>query len=319
MSFWDVCFEDGNIISIIAPPKEGKTNVIVDIGDNLIQHGYRILSNIAFMKPENIKPAQDKGWLNPNIKYLPQPEDFKYIPLASTLILEASEIDESIHKGNVVVVDEGGISISSSRALSDPVVQFKFLGYSIRKIGACLVIISQSKGSVVPALRKDLIDYEMDIIRHPSGRRDLHILKSNRYFNTDKGDYDVKFDDYDYLENISQTRLGYDVRHPGGFRWDIDLQEFYNEIALSGYDSIEIRKEIPRIIKNMVAERKIDEFMKKKKFMRTGTVAEFLKVHPNTIRNWADEGKLNCIIDAKGNRLFSRSEITKFAIEMGLI
>jgi excisionase family DNA binding protein len=42
--------------------------------------------------------------------------------------------------------------------------------------------------------------------------------------------------------------------------------------------------------------------------MRTGTVAEFLKVSDETIRNWAD-GILNCIQDGKNQRLFSRSEV----------
>lgn len=312
MSFVDRFFEDGNINTILGPPKTGKTNLMVWLGFNAIRYGYRVLGNINMFKPENIPKAIEKGWLR-DIKYSPVPEDFKYIPLASQLILEASKGSK-----NIVVVDEGAISISSSRALTDTVVQFKFLGYSIRKIGACLIIISQAKGSIVPVLRKDLVDYEINVIKNPDGSRDFEVLKSHRFFNKDKRDYDVAFKPFDYLYNIPYTPIAYDNRHPGGFSWDFDLQELYQTIALSGYDSIEINEKIPGIIKNLVAERKIDTFIKTKKFMHIGTVAELFKVSPQSIRNWTDEGKLNCVKTDKGTRLFSRSEVTKLAISKGI-
>ena len=313
MSFVNRYFEDGSVNTIIGPPKEGKTNLAVWLFFNAIKHGYTILGNIPMFKPSSIPIAIERGWL-PDVEYEPIPKQFRYIPLASELILQASQGDK-----NILVIDEGAISISSSRALTDAVVQFKFLGYSIRKLGACLIIISQAKSSVVPVLRKDLVDYEINVIKNHDGSRDFEVLKSVRYYNTEIRDYDVDFLPYDYLHNIPYSPIPYDSRHPGGFSWDIDLQELYNKIALSGYDSVEVREYIPQIIKNLVADQKIDEFLKKRKFMKTGTVAEFLKVHPNTIRNWADEEKLHCITDDQGNRLFSRSEVTKIAIEMKLI
>lgn len=312
MSFASRFFEDGNINTIIAPPKEGKTNLAVWLCFNAIKYGYRVLTNINMFKPENIQKAIEKGWLK-DIEYEEIPEDFKYLPLASQLILESTKREK-----NIVVIDEGGISISSSRALTDTVVQFKFLGYSIRKIGACLIVIAQSKGSIVPVLRKDLVDYEINVIKNHNGSRDFEVLKSRRFFNRDKRDYDVSFEPFDYRHNIPYTPIPYDTRHPGGFSWDIDLQEFYQIIALSGYDSIEIRDKIPSIIRNLVAEKKIDEFIKTKKFMHIGSVAELFKVSDQSIRNWADKGKLNCIKTDSGTRLFSRSEVTKLAVEKGI-
>jgi len=312
MSFIDTFFEDGNINTILAPPKEGKTNFAVWLAFQAILQGYTVLSNIAMFKPENIPEAIKRGWLH-DTKFEPIPEKFKYIPLASKLILEASQGDR-----NIVIIDEGGISASSSRAMTDTVVQFKYLGYSIRKIGACLIIIAQTKGSIVPVLRKDLVDYEIHIIKHRNKTRDTEILKSNRYYNKEKRDYDVDFTPYDYIKNIPYSTVAYDTRHPGGFTWDIDLHSFYQEIAESGYDSVEIRREIPRIINNMVAEKKIDEHLKKRKFMRTSSVADLFKVHPDTIRNWVDKGIINCIRTEGGDRLFSRSEVTKLAINKGI-
>lgn len=52
--------------------------------------------------------------------------------------------------------------------------------------------------------------------------------------------------------------------------------------------------------------------------MRTGSVAELLHVSDETIRNWADKGILSCIKDGKGQRLFSMSEVKKFAIKKGI-
>ena len=63
----------------------------------------------------------------------------------------------------------------------------------------------------------------------------------------------------------------------------------------------------------------MDEYLKKQQFIGTGKVAELLKVSDRTIRNWADEGIINCIKDQKGNRLFSFSEVKQFAIKKGLI
>ena len=68
----------------------------------------------------------------------------------------------------------------------------------------------------------------------------------------------------------------------------------------------------------MVAENKIDEYLKKKKFMRSGTVAEIFKVTTRTIRNWVESGDLNAIKDDRNNLLFSRAEVIKKAVEMGL-
>jgi len=50
MSFWDVFFEDGNINTIIGPPKTGKTNAMVDMGDHLLEYDRPVLGNIMFFK-----------------------------------------------------------------------------------------------------------------------------------------------------------------------------------------------------------------------------------------------------------------------------
>jgi len=314
MSFDEVFFEDGNIITIIGPPKYGKTNALVDIGDHLIKNGRKALSNIMFFKEENIETAIQKGWLNPKIKYRPQPENFKYIPTASELILEATKDDD-----NVLIVDEAAISASSYKAMSDPSTQFRFLGFTIRKLGSCLVVITQAKSAIVPTLREHLTTYEVHVVRHPSGRRDLDILKANHYFNESKGDYAVDMIPYDYVRNISQASIAYDTRHPGGFEWDLDLKQLYDEIARRRIDSVEIARVLPGMVKDMVADRRLDDFINKQQFVQSGKVAKLFGVSTRTIRNWAESGELKGEMNNKNHWYFALSDVKKKAMQMGII
>lgn len=314
MSFWDVFFEDGNVNTWIAPPKKGKTNAMADMGDNLIEYGKTILGNIMFFKEKNIPKAIANGWLNPDIDYRPQPEKFKYLPTASELLLASTTQDD-----NVVVVDEASISASSYKAMSDPSTQFRFLGFTIRKIGSCLNVITQAKSAIVPTLREHLTTFEVHVKRMPSGRRDLDILKAHHFFNDDKGDYDIRMDPYDYIRNVPQACIAYDTRHPGGFEWDLDLKELYDTIARRRIDSTEIREELPAIIRDLVADRKIDIIMNKKMFMQTGRVAQIFDVTTQTVRDWAEAGILKGEKNEKGHWFFPIKDVKKKAIEEGFL
>lgn len=50
-----------------------------------------------------------------------------------------------------------------------------------------------------------------------------------------------------------------------------------------------------------------------RQFLKTGAVAEMLKVHPNTLRKWADEGYIPCHrIGPKRARRFDEAEISDY-------
>jgi len=313
MSFWDIAFEDGNVDTIIGRPKVGKTNLAVDLGFKAIEHGFNVLSNIIFFKPQNMEKAKEKGWLSEDIDYKAVPDKFKYVPIASQLVLEAS-----LHENNIIILDETGMIASAYKALSNTSVQMRYLGYSIRKIGGCLIILAQTKGSVVPDLREELVNYEIHIKRELEGTRTLEILKRNEFFNPEKKEYDIEFLPYDVLQDIPRANIPFDTKSTAGFIWDLNLPDIYHEIILQGYDAIEVREHLPDIVRNLVAEKRMDEFMKRKKFMRTGSVAELFKVTPETIRTWVNEGKFNAIKEG-AHYFFSRSEMTKKAKEMGFL
>ena len=308
MAFWDVFFEDGNINTIIGRPKMGKTNVTVDMATRAIERGYNVYSNIIFFKPWNVERAIKKGWLSKDIEYQETPKSFQYVPIASELILKASSTEP-----NVIIIDEAGTTASAYKALSNTAVQMRYLGYNIRKIGGCLIIIAQAKRSVVPDLREELVNYEIHLKRNLEGHRDLEILKRHETFNYDKKEYDIDFLPYDTLEEVPLAYIPYDTKSTAGFIWDVNLYDIYYEIVLRNYDAFEARENLPEIIRDLVLEKQIQEYMKHKKFMRTGTAGDLLNTTSQTIRNWIKEGKLNAIQDEKGNYLLSLKEIKKYA------
>ncbi len=296
-------------------PGVGKTHAVVYLTHRSLDYGFNVLANICMFKKKNIPEAKRRRWLYKDVNYLDIPDNFQYVPLASELIIKASQ-----GENNIVVIDEAGITASSSKALSNTSVQMKYLGMSIRKIGACLIIIAQDEDTVVPLLRSKIVTYKGEVIEQDDGRRDLQFYKTQKYYNEQKGRVDVKFVKHGPpIINVPRVHLPYDTQHPGGFIFDINLENLYQTIAKTGYDAVEIRDHIESIVRDMVADYKIDEFMKRKKFMRTGSVAELLQVTDRTIRNWVEEGKLNAIRDGHGHYLFSRSEVKKYALEQGIL
>ena len=318
MSFPLNFFRKGNINLFLGNPGEGKTHAVVYLAHHALDYKFNVLHNIQMFRNEHIEMAKEEGWLNPKVKYLKIPKNFIYVPLASELVKKASQ-----GTNNIVIVDEGNITASSSRATGHTAVQMKFMGFSIRKIGACMINIAQDETQMVPTLRANLVTYKVYIIRKPDGRRDLKFMKAKKSFNKDSGESKVIFADYDYRIGVPSVHLPYDTIHPGGFIFDINLEKLYMELAQLSYekqwDSFDIRKHIGAIVDNMVADKKIDEYLKQKKFMMSGTVADLFNTSVRTIENWVHNGKLTAIKTDGGKFLFSRKEVKKKAIEMGIL
>ena len=313
MAFWDVFFEEGNINTVISRPKMGKTNLTVDMAYKAIEHGYTVYSNIIFFKEKNIEKAQEKGWLSDKIKYENIPEKFVYTAVASDLVLKATSTER-----NIIIIDEAGTTASAYKALSNTAVQMRYLGYNIRKIGGCLIIIAQAKRSVVPDLREELINYELHLKRDRFDVRSFEILRRHETYNPSKKEYDIDFLPYDYLDEVPLTNIPYDTKSTAGFVWDVNLQDIFYEIVVNGYDAFEAREHLPDIVKDLVLEKQMREYMKQKKFMRPGTASNLLNVTRQTIHNWIKEGRLNAIQDDRGHYLLSLKEIKRYAKQNGI-
>ena len=120
--------------------------------------------------------------------------------------------------------------------------------------------------------------------------------------------------------NVSSFKylLAYDTRHPGGFTWDIDLKELYDEIGRRRIDSVEISEMMPALIHDAVADHKLDEFLKKPKFIGAGKVAELFGISTQTARRWGESGELKAEQNEKGQWFFSIADVKRKAMEMGI-
>ncbi len=53
------------------------------------------------------------------------------------------------------------------------------------------------------------------------------------------------------------------------------------------------------------------------KFLTVSEVSKLLHIHPNTLRRWADEGRIDSYrITLRGDRRFKASDITNFISEL---
>ena len=131
----------------------------------------------------------------------------------------------------------------------------RYLGYNIRKIGGCLIILAQVKKSVVPDLREELVNYEVHLKRNLEDTRDLEILQRHEYYNSEKKEYDIDFLPYDKPKDIPLATIAYDTKSTAGFIWDLNLYDLFYEIILREYDAFEARENLPDIINDLIAEK----------------------------------------------------------------
>jgi len=150
---------------------------------------------------------------------------------------------------NMTIIDEAGIFASSTEALTTKVKQIKILAYTIRKLNSSMLIIAQSKGSVVPALREELVEHEfrIEIVRiHDKIYRNLIISDNIR------DGYKSDFIERDKILNIPLSNLPFDSKFIPKLEFDIDIKEFYNRIG--EYDSLNVRKHALSILNEMIEE-----------------------------------------------------------------
>jgi len=141
---------------------------------------------------------------------------------------------------NIVMLDEAGIFASSTAPMSKMTKQIKELAYIIRHFSASLLLITQTKGSISPDLRKTLVKYEMNIEKKRGKYRLLSIGRAVPYVNDD-GEHDVRFEVIRKIGRIPLTRLPWDGYFIPKFDFDISLDDARNR--LSDYSSVEVREQ----------------------------------------------------------------------------
>lgn len=249
---------------MFAPPGYGKTNLACKLFEKAVQKGYHIYTVINFFREDEIDKAIKLGYLpshylNPKTK---EKVKIQYQPKHSNIhtTFYLSEVLEGLltTTKNNFTVDEAAFFASSTDAMNTRVKQLKLLAYTIRKLNSSLLIVAQSKGSVVPALRDELIEYELRVYRENNPklqpwerRRDLVIFKRLHEPGLEEKSIFVPVVS---IKGITPTIYPFDSKFLPKLTFDIDLQEFFDRIGR--YNSLEVRKYAKDILEELKEERK---------------------------------------------------------------
>jgi len=234
-TFIDKVFHEGHIVTLYGPPGAGKSNCAGFFMEMAIEQGYHVFTNIHFFKFRHVKKACLAGKLPTGVFYKKKPDEVHVAKTLSDLLIGLMGNDK-----NIVMLDEAGIFASSTAPMSKMTKQIKELAYIIRHFSASLLLITQTKGSISPDLRKTLVKYEMNIEKKRGKYRLLSIGRAVPYVNDD-GEHDVRFEVIRKIGRIPLTRLPWDGYFIPKFDFDISLDDARNR--LSDYSSVEVREQ----------------------------------------------------------------------------
>jgi len=289
--FCKIVFNEGVISTLIGLPGAGKTNLASNFIDMLSLRGYNIYTNINFFKKDVIPKAI-------NLKKIPPPTNFDYIPAPSNIhtIRSLSEMFIGLltTEKNVTILDEAGIHASSGRATSKNVQNWKELAFIIRHLSSSLLLIAQSKKSVVPDLRETLVEFELRVRQVNSYDRMFTVATSVEKIDEYTGESSIAFEvaDGDEYHQIPPSRLPFDSKDFPYFDMDIDLHEALK--GLKEYDSITVRENNNGIDVIRGLQQQVD-------YLTTGQYGKKYGVTSKTVREWIKNDMVEYIKTAGGN------------------
>jgi hypothetical protein len=266
LGFIKTVFHEGNVITLLGHMGSGKTDKAVFFMEKAVQHGYHIFTNINFFSFDDIGKACNLGKLRTGITYLKTPNEIHIVHKLSELLLGLFE-----HEKSIVVIDESALFVSSTASTSKRVRTLKQLTYIIRHLNASILFICQSKKSIVPELRSDLVTYQIRIRKVSENNRRMIISKPLAYLD-ESGEEVYDFQVIDTVDEIPCSQLPYDSKFLPVFKIDIDLNDLLDEMA--DLDSVAVMDQGADVIK------KIMEKTKNKQQSKKDMVMEKIKLHP---------------------------------------
>lgn len=281
----DIFAEDKTIL-VTGSKGEGKTNLAGVIKQTLVEIlGKAVWTNIHYFKIENVEKAKQIGKLA-DVKghvYIPKPELIHVIKRLSEVILG---VVESVLEGKVFVLDEAGIHADSSIGTSKSTRTIKQLNRIIRHFDCCFIIITQTKGSVPPDLRKNDVDYHFKIKKTRQG----YILRiGKKKVETDEftGEEKITFPTVKTIR-VPLCKYPLDGKFPTGFKIDMDLKDALDRLS-EVEDSIEMmdKGKGREIILDMIEGKKEEQG-----YLSTGKYGKKYGVTSATVRNWTKNGRL---------------------------
>jgi len=251
--------------------------------DMLTLRGYNIYTNINFFKEKVIPKAIKLNKIPdiPNFEYIPKNDRVHTIRSLSDLFIGLLTTEK-----NVTILDEAGIHASSGRATSKNVQNWKELAFIIRHLSSSLLLIAQSKKSVVPDLRETLVEFELRVRKVTPYDRMFTVATSVEKIDEYTGESTIAFEvaEGDEYHQIPPTRFPFDSKDFPYFDMDIDLHEALK--GLKEFDSITVREHENGI--NV-----IKDLRKETDYLTTGQYGKKYGVTSQTVVNWIKRGMLD--------------------------
>jgi len=289
--FIKTIFGEGNVVTITGAMGSGKTDKACLFMEKAVELGFNCHTIINFFRSNDIQKALDIGKLRSGIDYIEKPSEIHFVKCLSELILGLLE-----YKNNIVFLDEAALFASSTEATSKRVRMLKQLTYIIRHLNASIVFICQSKKSLVPDLRENLVTYQIQIKKESEDNRVMLISKPFAIIDVN-GDESFDFKVIDIREKMPSSHLTYDSKFLPLFKFDIDIDNLLD--AIGGLDSIQVIEKGKDIIRKIIDKKSknIDEDKDNDTTVTfsTGEYAKEMRVHPDTVRRWIKEDKITYI------------------------
>ena len=219
--FLDVFAPDKTNI-ILGAKGSGKTNFASVLMESFVDYGYDVWTNIHFFDYDDIGTACNKHKLKKGVAYKKKPDQ---IHVVSSLFEMLCGLTREGMK--VVILDEAGIHASSSQSMSKGTTALKQLAYIIRHFDCCLIIITQTAGSVPPDLREKLIDYRIKVSR---SRRSVDFGERG-VAEDEYGNEYINFPTVKSYRYTPHSIYPYDSHFPTGFEIDIKLNEALSALS----------------------------------------------------------------------------------------
>ena len=276
--FIEATLSPGQLMLITAAMRMGKTNEAWNLIGEALPKGYHIYTNNLFFEENEIDQAIKEGLLK-------QPRDY-YIPVPKQvhIVTKASELIKGLYstRKNITILDEAIFYASSKMSTSRSVRWLEGFTTQIGKLDSSLVLIIQIKSKLASMFKGELPYHELRVHKLSDERRTVEI------FFYEPGD-DENIPPIDTWTDVPPSRYPFDSIAPGGMEWDINMESFINKV--SKLNSLKIRKEIPRILDELLSENKTQEG----KYTIRGRIEDILASNPD-----ADDKEIRALLKGKG-------------------
>lgn len=263
-TFFDDALGSGQLVLITAAMRKGKSNEASNLMQKAVEKGYDVYTNMLFFEEDEIDEAIEQGLLKqPKNHYIKVPRKIHTVTTASDLILGLYST-----RKNFTVLDEAMFFAGSKRGTSKDLRFFEEFVTQIGKLDSPLVLIVQVKSKLAMMLKEDLPSFELKIIKLDSGKRNIEI------YHNEPGDMEYK-PPVRTLYGAPPSRLPFDTKSPAGFAFNINMEKFIEKV--SKLNSLKIRKEIPRIIDELLSENK----GKKSGETKTDIISDLIEEYPD--------------------------------------